>query len=255
MASDDPRGAFVREVTERTRNYVRELQQENERLRAVLAVSEAERTRISGEVAELRHRLETLPRDHFGIDAPQFARLEDENRRYAERYVVLEQKNAHLANLYVASYRLHETLSKAEVLAIIQEIVVNLIGCEQHGIFELAADRRSLRLLASMGVDARRCEVIALGDDAPSRAIEEGRVWVAPGEPVQVPSQPCAVTACVPLRLAGSSTGAVVLYQLLPQKLGVEDVDRELFELLSVHAGMALYTTKLHEAQGAGRGV
>jgi len=254
MASDDTRGAYVREVTERTRSYLLELQQENERLRGVLAVTEAECARIGGEVAELRHRLESQPRSIVGIAAEHVTRLEDENRRHIERYVLLEQKNAHLASLYVASYRLHETLSRLEVLAIIQEIVVNLIGCEQHAIYELAGDGRSLRRLASMGVDPASCEVLALGDDAPSRAIACGEIWVAPGAPVAVPSHPRPLTACVPLMLAGSATGAVVLYALLPQKPGVEDVDRELFELLSVHAGMALHATKLHQALGAGRG-
>jgi hypothetical protein len=252
MASDDTKGAYVREVTERTRNYLRELQQENERLRALLAVSEAERARIGGEVSELRQKLEAQARGQLGLDAEQLQRLESENRRYAERYVVLEQKNTQLANLYVASYRLHETLAQKEVLSIIQEIVINLIGCEQHGIFELAADGRSMRLLASMGVDTARCEVVKLGDDALSRSIHGGDIWVAPDEPVVIPTHPHPVTACVPLRLAGKATGAVVLYRLLPQKPGVEAVDRELFELLSVHAGMALYTTKLHQALGEG---
>lgn len=248
MASDDSKGAYVREVTERTRNYLRELQQENERLRALLAVSEGERARIGGELSELRQKLEAKSRGELGLASEELARIEDENRRYAERYVVLEQKNAHLANLYVASYRLHETLAQKEVLAIIQEIVINLIGCEQHGVFEIAGDGMSMRLLASMGIDTARCEVIRLGDDALSRAIHGGDIWVAPDEPVLVPTHPHPVTACVPLRLAGKATGAVVLYRLLPQKPGIEAVDRELFELLSVHAGMALYTTKLHQA-------
>ncbi len=248
MADNDPKGAYVREVTERTRNYLRELQQENERLRALLAVSESERSRIGNEVAELRQKIESQARGELGLDSEQLSRLEDENRRYAERYVVLEQKNTQLANLYVASYRLHETLSQKEVLAIIQEIVINLIGCEQHGIFELAPDARSMRLLASMGVDTARCEVVKLGEDALSKAIVASDIWVTPDQPVALPGHPHPVTACVPLRLAGKATGAVVLYRLLPQKPGVEAVDRELFELLSVHAGMALYTTKLHQA-------
>jgi hypothetical protein len=246
MADNDSKGAQVRDVTERTRSYVHDLQQENERLRSLLAVSETERSRLGVEVTELRGRLESSPApvDH---EADDVLRLEEENRRYAERYVVLEQKNTELANLYVASYRLHETLSRTEVLAALQEIVVNLIGCEQHAVYELDSEGR-LVLEASMGVDAVRCRQLTLGDDPVSRAIQAGVSFVSDGEPVKVASQPYPVSASVPLRLEGKPTGAVVLYHLLPQKPGIETVDRELFDLLAVHASTALYTTKLHQA-------
>jgi GAF domain-containing protein len=251
MTDRDPKAAYIRDVTERTRSYLRELQQESERLRSRLAVSEAERTRLGAEVIELKQKLEAQIAGGLGLDAAGLARLEEENRRYAEQYVVLEQKNTHLANLYVASYRLHETLSREEVLSILQEIVVNLIGCEQHAIYELSEGGDALRLLAGMGIDEARCKQVRLGDDEVSRKLAAGEVFVAPGAPVTVAGHPHRLTASVPLRLAGKTTGAIALYRLLPQKPGVEDIDRELFELLAVHAGMALHTTKLHQASRA----
>jgi GAF domain-containing protein len=42
-------------------------------------------------------------------------------------------------------------------------------------------------------------------------------------------------------------TGAIAIFRLLPQKVGLEEVDRELFELLATHAATALYCTQLHE--------
>jgi hypothetical protein len=58
------------------------------------------------------------------------------------------------------------------------------------------------------------------------------------------------------LVLDGKVTGAIAIYRLLPQKAGVEELDRELFDLLANHAATALYCTALHAkhaAAGAGR--
>jgi GAF domain-containing protein len=59
------------------------------------------------------------------------------------------------------------------------------------------------------------------------------------------------VTACIPLRLDGVVTGAIVVYRLLPHKPGLEEIDFELFDLLALHAATALRFTQLAaEARG-----
>ena len=40
--------------------------------------------------------------------------------------------------------------------------------------------------------------------------------------------------------------GAIAIFRLLPQKAAVEDLDRELFDLLATQAGMALHCAALH---------
>ena len=99
-----------------------------------------------------------------------------------------------------------------------------------------------------MGIDIARSSHIALGNDPVALAIGKGEIFVAEGEPVSVSGHPYPITACVPLRLTGKTNGALFLHRLLPQKPGIEDIDRELFALLAVHAAMALYATKLHQA-------
>jgi hypothetical protein len=56
------------------------------------------------------------------------------------------------------------------------------------------------------------------------------------------------------LTLDGRVTGAIAIFKLLPQKAGIEDLDREIFELLATHAATALYCTGLH-AKLAAEGV
>jgi len=41
-------------------------------------------------------------------------------------------------------------------------------------------------------------------------------------------------------------TGAIVIFRLLTQKPGLEEVDHEIFDLLASQAATALYCTRLH---------
>jgi hypothetical protein len=50
----------------------------------------------------------------------------------------------------------------------------------------------------------------------------------------------------VPLKLEGKVMGVIAIFRLLPQKGGIEDLDRELFDLLATQAAFALYCTGLH---------
>jgi hypothetical protein len=43
----------------------------------------------------------------------------------------------------------------------------------------------------------------------------------------------------------------IAIFRLLSHKLRIEDVDRELFELLAAQASVALYCTRLHALHGA----
>jgi hypothetical protein len=86
-----------------------------------------------------------------------------------------------------------------------------------------------------------------------ARVASTGETWVA-GDGGETVGPEAALTACLPLKLEDRVTGAIAIFRLLPQKSGLEPVDRELFDLLATHAAMALYCTALHERQaGAGR--
>ena len=68
------------------------------------------------------------------LDA-RYRKVEEENKEFADRYIEIEEQNNNLANLYVACYQLHSTLDYKEVVRIVQEIVINLIGAEAFHLF------------------------------------------------------------------------------------------------------------------------
>lgn len=222
--------AYVREVTENTLSYVHEMQREVGLLRERVAGLESEKVRLQSEV-------------------------DGRNGSMKEQYAVIERQNADLANLYVASYRLHETLDRQEVLAIIQEVLANLVGSEEIGVFELTPDGETLNALWTFGIDEARFRSLSARAGVIGRAVGTGEIFVA-GEKENAGALPheLDLTACVPLSLGGTITGAIAVFRLLPQKQGLTRVDRELFELLATHAATALYCTGLHArvlAEGA----
>src|SRR5436305_12172105 len=87
----------------------------------------------------------------------------DELEKLEQRCMEVEQHNSDLTNLYVASNRLHERRDRREVLAAIQEIVINLVGSEELAVFEVSEDGASLELVDSFGVEKEKFARIPLG--------------------------------------------------------------------------------------------
>jgi GAF domain-containing protein len=177
----------------------------------------------------------------------EVARLEAERGRLACDLFEAEHQNANLANLCVASHRLHSTIDRADVLAGIQEIIVNLVGSEELMIWEVC-EHDTPRLVASVGVQAGRI------DDLPGNArnqIEEcmrsRQLWVREG--VAGPSDP--LTACIPMVVNERPTGVIAIFRLLQQKNGLADVDLELFAVLATQAATALHFANLHATETA----
>jgi hypothetical protein len=111
------------------------------------------------------------------------------------------------------------------------------------------ADEHGRRLvpIATEGVDLASVETLAL-DDAGTNAVAAviertflTRVpHVAEGRVTEVPA------ACIPLQIEDRPVGAIVVFDLFPQKREFVTVDRELFKLLGAHAGAALVAATMY---------
>jgi GAF domain-containing protein len=200
-----------------------ELHWENEALRA--------------EVASLRAENEQLKRS--------LTHRSEEERWRAQRQGLVEAELAHLVRLRVASQRLHESLNPLELMDILQDLLVNLVGSETLGIFELEPAGPALVLRVSMGIDPERFRRLPLGEDPIGRAARTGSTWLADlmeGVPEQARRE--GPRACVPLRLGSHVLGMMVLFGLLPHKPRLEQEDRELLEVLANEGARALYCAR-----------
>ena len=168
--------------------------------------------------------------------------LRQELDRTTQDLAVMESQHANLTSLYVAALQLHGTLKREGVISAIQEIIVNLIGSEEFGVYEKAAGAEGLRAIAHVGLSDHH-DPATLADV--TAAMQRGEPFIASNEQRQV-------TACIPLKLEEQLIGCIAIYRLLPHKASFEPIDLELFNLLTTHAASALATTR-HDIDGEGR--
>src|SRR5947209_6083638 len=151
--TEESRAEKFLELFNKGKEFTEELLRENQRLRYRLASLETEGTAgFNDEVQRLRAEVQQLTDENRRI-AQRFKEVEEENKDFANRYIEVEEQNNNLANLYVASYQLHSTLDFREVIQIVQEIVINLIGAEAFAILLLDEKTNELKTIASEGDD------------------------------------------------------------------------------------------------------
>ena len=244
--SDEQRAEKFLELFNKGKEFTEELLRENQRLRYRIAALETDHP-AAEEVKRLRDQLAQLTEENRRIQL-RFREVEEENKDFASRYIEIEEQNNNLANLYVASYQLHSTLDFREVIQIVQEIVINLIGAESFAILLLDEKTNELKTIAYEGDD------VMPGVDQISTRLGEGVLGTVAktGESYYVNQDiDGAVTidkplAAVPLKIKEHVIGLIVIYRLLQQKDAFSAVDYELFSLLAAHAATAIFSSKLY---------
>jgi nitrate/nitrite-specific signal transduction histidine kinase len=245
---DNAGGSYVQKVREDTTRAMAEIKGQNERLRIVVATLESDRSRLQVEKIRLQEQLMNVREDlaqRVEEHSTLLRRLSDvqrENESVAGRFVEIETQNTNLANLYVAGYQLHGSLDRAQVLASIKEIVINLIGSEDFAIFERDGEDR-LRMIDWFEEPPAAFHEVSFGEGIIGQVAATGETFIANGDH----GRSLGMAACVPLQVDGRVTGAIAIFRLLPQKHeGLEALDEELLGLLASQAGIALYCTALH---------
>lgn len=236
----------------RSADFAQELLGENERLRLRILDLEQSRTRIgesaeplSAEARQLMDEIQRLRREKEEL-VQRFREIEAENQDFASRYVDIEEENNNLANLYISSYQLHSTLDFKEVLQIVLEIVINLIGAEMFAVYLLDEKTNQLEPVASEGCEVTSLKAVpsgqgTIGQVATSR--ENYFVREIPKDQKLDPDNPIVV---IPLTIKDKLIGVIAIFRLLQQKTHFANVDYELFTLLAGHAATAIFSSKLY---------
>jgi chromosome segregation ATPase len=273
VSAEEKGRSYIDVVRDELRQYTHSLLRENEKLRAMSTALESDKRRLELEIIEARdvldqreelrsavasfnsarsellNELASAKRERDGATQEldrlraKFDDVAQENEKYVTQYHQIEYHSSNLSNLYVASYQLHSSVDRRTILETIQEIVVNLIGSEEVAILEADAETGDFRMVASFGVDAARLNRANSGNAQIVKRIAAGELFI---DDVAGNAED-ALTALVPLKIEDRVIGAIVVFRLLEHKQGLQPVDHELFELLSVHASTALYCANLHE--------
>jgi len=229
----------------KVKEFTEDLLKENERLRFKIASLESGMPSGSDDQSRgLQQRVHELEERLADMEA-RYKKVEEENKEFADRYIEIEEQNNNLANLYVASYQLHSTLDYKEVVRIVQEIVINLIGAEAFHILMVSEKAPVLEVEASEGQTAAAMQV-GVGEGRIGTAAQSGENFFADHVSVPEPTpfdQPIAV---IPLKIKEHVIGVISINKLLVQKKAFTTMDYELFTLLAGHAATAIFSAKLY---------
>lgn len=229
--------------------FTRELVEDNARLRRQLLEVETRQNDAAQDPKEWDRLREDLMDRIHGLESERqdalerLGALEEENRSFAERFLQIEEENNNLANLYVASYQLHSTLDLQEVLRIVVEIVINLVGAEVLCVFVVDDHTNQLEPVAAEGRERSSFSSVPLGVGPIGSAAARGEIVYREGDLSATSDEPLV---CIPLRVGERTIGAIALFGLLVQKERFAPLDHELFTLLGGHSATAMLAAQLH---------
>jgi nitrate/nitrite-specific signal transduction histidine kinase len=243
------RGQEFLNLHQRVESFAQELLKENERLRFKAASLEQENKSLENSAKAppstgLVERVRTLEQEKEEL-LKRYQQVEEENVDFAKRYLEIEEENNNLANLYVASFQLHSTLDFREVVQVVMEIVINLVGAEKFSLMLLDENKGDLSAVSSEGVPREKIPHIKLGEGVVGKVVQEGTgPYIAEGEKRSeiILTEPLVV---IPMKIKDQVIGAIVVYTTLEQKESFSPLDFELFNLLAGHAATALFASKL----------
>ena len=238
------------EAFKKGEEFTKNLLGENERLRLRVEglEQEAKKPDVSdgGEYKRVKLECERITKENQDLK-DRYLQVEAENRDFAARHVEVEEENNNLANLYVASYQLHSTLDFEEVVRIIIEIVINLVGSDRFAIMILDDTSDELQLVASEGVNEKVLRRVKVNDDGIiGKVVKTGESYFEEDLPGAVADEMRPIV-CIPLKIKEKIIGTLVVFSLFEQKKKkLSRVDYELFSMLAGHAATALFSSRLY---------
>jgi hypothetical protein len=167
--------------------------------------------------------------------------------RYMKQSVELplnHKDQAIMAKLYAAAKALHQAVTEGIVENAIFEIGSNLIGCEQVALLVMSQQQDCVDFMGSAEFNPKQLNTLRQNA---KRIIEE-----APADSIFIETagkdrsflSSLGISARIPFWLDSATKGAIVFFDLLPQRNGLDAGDRELLNLLCAYTGPSLAANK-----------
>ena len=154
--------------------------------------------------------------------------------------------------LRTARQRLVNSRDEADAIEGLREIVANLLGCEEIGLFRIDRASASFKVCWSFGIDLENYDLLrAIGDTA-FRQLMNGESYIDSGHNRGVPA--AKAQAFIPIRFANQTVGILAILRLLPQKIAFDRSDMELFKLISDEAAKPLFGSSASFKAAASQG-
>lgn len=253
-ASDVPldlikeRDAFVRSFLKKGVEYTEQLLRENGELREELDQLRDDNTSLRAQVAsddairELLVTVEELRKERDRL-VQRSQKLEGAEAEHAGRQAQIEQEINDLANLYVAGFQLHASLSPRRVVRHVCDMLGQLVGAEAFVLYLVDAAKKVVPLVHEGLEEAPGPldEGVGLVGEAILTALPIIRERDLHGGSIDDP------VAVIPLTAEGRAVGAISVVRVLSQKNEWANVDRELFQLIGHQAAVAMIAANLYD--------
>lgn len=253
-ASDVPldlikeRDAFVRSFLKKGVEYTEQLLRENGELRDELDQLRDDNVSLRAQIAsddairELLSTVEELRKERDRL-AQRSQRLEGAEKEHAGRQEKIEQEINDLANLYVAGFQLHASLSPRRVVRHVCDMLGQLVGAEAFVLY-LVDENKKVVPLAHEGLEEAPGTL-----DSGVGQVGEAILTMLPiirerdlhGGSLEDP------VAVIPLTAEGRAVGAISVVRVLEQKNEWANVDHELFQLIGHQAAVAMIAANLYD--------
>jgi len=168
--------------------------------------------------------------------------MEADSARFRRQAVECPEDLSLWTKLYTVSQIMLAAMQEDRVGPALAEICSNLLGCEQFAIVEISEPAGRVKFLQAQDLSSELCVAVVSQAELLQSQIRCG----TPQIPSDRTDQDAAnlseleVSALVPLWSEEESSGAILLFQLLPQRSGFDTEDREVLRLLSAYAGPCL---------------
>jgi GAF domain-containing protein len=142
--------------------------------------------------------------------------------------------------LVAARQRLAESRDEDDAIEGLREIVANLLGSEEVGLFQAEPATGTFKVRWSFGIDLANYDLTrALGEVGMQR-VRRGEFHIDLS-PTDRSSSGARAQAFIPIRSASETIGVLAILRLLPQKAAFDSTDMDLFKLLSNEAAQPLF--------------
>ncbi|MEM6958112.1 MAG: GAF domain-containing protein [Myxococcota bacterium] len=255
-ASDVPldlakeREAFVRSFLKKGVEYTELLLKENTELREELESAMRANARLRAQVAsddairDLLRTVERLETERSEL-LDRSTKLERVEAEVTLRQQTIEQDLNNLANLYIATFQLHASLSPRRVVRHLRDMMGQLVGAYGFVIYLIDEASRKAVPVAFEGLEEAEVASVALGSGPVGEACLTGLRFVKESELHDGSDEPRAL---IPMMVDGRAIGVVEVRTVLEQKTEWVSLDHELFELVGAQAGVAMIAANLYDS-------
>jgi GAF domain-containing protein len=144
-----------------------------------------------------------------------------------------------------AMLRLRYSTDEENALEAIREIVANLLGSEEMGMYKVDEDKAVLWLYWSFGLDPEAHLMLDTLHEPVLQQVIRGEIYLKnSGGDIDGSDSDAKTTAYVPLRYRGRVVAVLAIFSWLPQKKNFDESDVEILKVLSNEAATALFDAK-----------